>query len=133
MINLLVTDLVRTSAAHIAAAAPASIDDVRRRGSTLISLSPDVAEGQLALKQFLRRELYAHPHVQQMTERAHATIRHLFASYSADFDLMPAEHAARAREAEVSDGESGAARIIADYIAGMTDRFALEQHSALLN
>jgi dGTPase len=133
MIDLLVTDLVRTSAAQIAAAAPASIDAVRRQSSALISLSPDVAEGQLALKQFLRRELYAHPHVKQMTERAQATIRRLFAAYSSDVDLMPDEHATRARKANVSGGPTAAARIIADYIAGMTDRFALEQHDALLD
>jgi len=133
MIDLLVTDLIDTSAQSIAAAGPATIDDVRRQPASLIGLRPDIAAGQLALKQFLRRELYAHPHVQQMTEAAHRTISDLFAAYSADFDLMPAEHAARARSALASGGESGAARMIADYIAGMTDRFALEQHAILLD
>jgi dGTPase len=68
-----------------------------------------------------------------MTERAQATIRRLFAAYSSDVDLMPDEHATRARKANVSGGPTAAARIIADYIAGMTDRFALEQHDALLD
>lgn len=133
MIDLLVTDLISTSADRIAAARPASINDVRQHETALIGLSTEFAAVQLALKQFLRKELYAHPHVQQMTESAHETIRGLFAAYSANSDLMPAEHAARTREARETDGESGAARMIADYIAGMTDRFALEQHAALLN
>jgi len=133
MINLLVTDLIDTSTRNIEAASPQTIDDVRRQDSPLIGLSPDIAAGQLALKQFLRRELYAHPHVQQMTRQAHRTISDLFAAYSANYDLMPDEHAARARASRASAGESGAARMIADYIAGMTDRFALEQHAALLD
>jgi dGTPase len=85
------------------------------------------------LKQFLRRELYAHPHVEKMTRRAQATITDLFASFSKDFERMPPEHAARARAAAENGGPAAAMRIVADYIAGMTDRFALEQHARLLD
>jgi dGTPase len=133
LIDRLVTDLVTASRERIEAAAPASIDDVRRAGSLLIGLSAAEAEGQLTLKQFLRRELYAHPHVEKMTRRAHATITDLFAAFSKDFELMPPEHAARARAAFNKGGASAAMRIVADYIAGMTDRFALEQHARLLD
>jgi dGTPase len=133
LIDRLVTDLVQTSRERIEAAAPASIDDVRQATEPLIGLSASQADGQLALKQFLRRELYAHPHVEKMTQRAHTTISGLFAAFSADYDCMPPEHAARARAAFEAGGTSAAMRIVADYIAGMTDRFALEQHARLLD
>jgi dGTPase len=90
-----------------------------------------MAEVQASLQRFLRRELYAHPHVQQMTGRAHETITALFEALGTDFDLMPAEHAARAREAMAAGGRSAALRAVADYIAGMTDRFALQTHARL--
>ena len=133
LIDRLVTDLIIESRERIKAAAPHDIDDVRRAGGLLIGLSAAEADGQLALKQFLRRELYAHPHVGKMTERAQQTIGELFAAFSKDFDLMPAEHAARARSANDAGGTAAAMRIVADYIAGMTDRFALEQHARLLD
>jgi len=133
MIDHLVTDLIATSREQIAAAAPSSIDDVRALPAPLISLSASEREAQLELKQFLRRELYTHPHVQQMTQRAHRTITDLFGLYTANYARLPPEHADKARKAFQAGGESAAARIVADYIAGMTDRFALEQHARLLN
>jgi dGTPase len=133
LIDRLVTDLVQTSRERIEAAAPGSIDDVRRAEAPLIGLSASQAEGTLDLKQFLRRELYAHPHVEKMTRRAQTTISDLFAAFSADYARMPPEHSARARAAFAAGGASAALRIVADYIAGMTDRFALEQHARLLD
>jgi dGTPase len=131
MIDRLVSDLIRTSREHIEHAAPSSIDDVRAAGRPLISLSDELAFGQLALKRFLRAELYTHPHIQKMTRRAHETITALFAAFSEDFELMPAKHAARAKQALAESGRSAAMRAIADYIAGMTDRFALEQRARI--
>jgi dGTPase len=129
MIDSLVTGLIETSRAHIERAAPRDIDDVRRQDRPLIALSEGLAEGQLSLKRFLRSELYTHPHVESMTRRAHETIAELFAAFRDDFDLMPPKHAARARAALDEAGISAAMRTIADYIAGMTDRFALEQRA----
>jgi dGTPase len=131
MIGELVGDLIRTSSARIEAADPANIDDVRAESRPLIGLSDELTAVQASLKQFLRRELYTHPHVQQMTRRAHETISALFDALSSDFDLMPAEHAARAREALATSGRSAALRTVADYIAGMTDRFALQVRASL--
>jgi dGTPase len=129
MIDHLVTDLISTSRQRILEAAPRDIDDVRALGAPLIHLSEPLAEGQLALKRFLRRELYTHPRVEHMTGQAHRTITDLFRAFTADFDLMPEEHADRARAAREATGAAGAARIVADYIAGMTDRFALDRHA----
>jgi dGTPase len=129
MIDTLVTNLVQSSAAAIAQAAPAAIDDVRAQDAPLICFSPRLAAAQRELKSFLRAQLYAHPHVGEMTQQAHDTVRLLFDSFMADIDLLPEQHAARARAAGGAEG--GAARVIADYIAGMTDRFALQTRDAL--
>jgi dGTPase len=131
MIGELVADLVRTSDAAIAAAAPRDIDAVRALDHGLIRFSPPLHEAQTALKQFLRESLYTHPHVQQMTAQAHATVRLLFEQLTVDHDRMPEEHAARAKAAAAAGDRAGAARVVADYIAGMTDRFALQTRDAL--
>lgn len=131
MIDRLVTDLIETSSQQIMNAQPTSIDDVRQQSQPLIGLSAELAEGQQQLKQFLRNELYAHPHVEEMTRQAHATISGLFAAFMNDPDSMPEKHAARAREWFAEHGDAGSARVIADYIAGMTDRFALGLHAEL--
>jgi len=128
MIGELVADLVRSSAAAIAAAAPREIDDVRKLKVGLIEFSPALREAQSALKQFLRESLYTHPRVQQMTEQAQVTVKYLFDELSADYGRMPDEHAALAKAA---GDEARAARVVADYIAGMTDRFALQTRDAL--
>ena len=131
MIDALVTDLYHASARAIEAAAPADIDAVRAQPAPLIRFSEEYLDAQRTLKRFLHERLYKHPHVREMTERAHVTIRELFDAFLADYDRMPPSHAARARERERELGTAGAARVVADYIAGMTDRFALQTHAAL--
>ena len=131
MISHLVSGLIESSSAAIDAAAPRDIDAVRSLTQPLIRFPPDLHEAQHALKTFLRAELYAHPHVRVMTEQAQETVRWLFEMLSADYELMPEEHAERARAAADGGDEAGAARVVADYIAGMTDRFALQTRDAL--
>jgi dGTPase len=131
MIGALVGDLIESSEAAVANAAPESVDDVRALGRPLIGFSVAHAAAQASLKQFLREYLYTHPHVQRMTERARTTIRLLFDAFSADYALMPRKYAARARAAEAEAGAAGGARVVADYIAGMTDRYALQTREAL--
>ena len=131
MIGRLVADLVAASAAAIAAAAPRHIDDVRALPRGLIESSAPLREERLQLKQFLRDALYMHPRVQQMTAQARDTVRFLFESLTADYDRMPDEHAANAKKLAAAGDEAGAARVVADYIAGMTDRFALQTRDSL--
>ena len=131
MIGELVTDLVRTSSAAIAEAAPQHIDDVRALPQPLVRFSHPLHEAQQALKRFLRDSLYSHPRVRQMTEQAQDTVRFLFEQLMADYERMPEEHSASARAAEATGGTAAAARVVADYVAGMTDRFALQTRDAL--
>ena len=131
MIGELVNDLIRTSEAAIAQAAPRHIDDVRAMTRPLIGFSEPYLAAQTTLKRFLREHLYTHPHVRKMTDMARETIQLLFTAFSEDYTRMPAKYAARAAAAEASSGRAGAARVIADYIAGMTDRFALSTRERL--
>jgi dGTPase len=131
MINDLVTGLIASSGRAIATAGPRDIEAVRTESQPLIRFDAALQEAQLALKAFLREELYAHPRVRQMTEQAQATVRWLFEMLSADYGRMPAEHAERALAAAARGDTAAAMRVVADYIAGMTDRFALQTRDAL--
>lgn len=127
MIDRVVTDLIETSRANIEAAAPASIDEVREQPGPLISFSEAVWQEHKSLKRFLFGNLYQHERVQAMTRDAQAMIERLFESYMARPGEMPAEFAKPAQ----AGSEARKARIVADYIAGMTDRFAIAEDARL--
>jgi dGTPase len=131
LISTLVGDLTATTRANLAAAAPADIDDVRAQRQPLVAFSPRLRREATALKQFLYRHMYRHERVHRMTIRAHAIIGRLFVGFFERPRLMPAEHFADARRAERSTGEAGRARVVADYIAGMTDRYAEKEDERL--
>ena len=128
MIGAVVTDLIETTRANIEAAAPQSIDDVRKAGKALVSFSDEVYEQHIALKQFLQKHLYSHEKKLAMTERAQTIIRELFELYSANVKLLPDDFAHHA----ANEDKPGQARIVADYVAGMTDRYAIAEHERLL-
>ncbi len=131
MIGELVGGLIRASTAAIEAAAPRDIDSVRALQEPLIGFTAPLRDAQRTLKAFLRDHLYTHARVRQMTEQAQETVRWLFDTLSADYARMPDEHAERARAAAERGDAAGAARVVADYVAGMTDRFALQTRDAL--
>jgi len=122
MINLLVVDLCETSATKIAQINPQSINDIRQ-APYLISFSEAMTAKNLALKQFLRKNLYQHYKVNRMSAKANRIICELFTAFYENIGIMPTEFQ---RYAEVDK-----ARAIADYIAGMTDRFAIREHKRL--
>jgi dGTPase len=119
--------------ASIAAAAPASVAEVRARPAPLLAFSEPVRAEHLELKRYLREHLYKHYRVLRMTTKAKRVVRELFAAMHGDVDLMPTEHEEAARRLEAGMGEAGRARAVADYIAGMTDRFAILEHRRLFN
>jgi dGTPase len=86
----------------------------------MIDFSSDMAEKQLELKQFLRKSLYFHPKVTEMTDKAVTTIEGLFKVYMDDLNLIPSDYQSIGREEKP--------RVIADYIAGMTDRYAIREY-----
>jgi len=76
------------------------------------------------LKRFLRTKLYNHPKVRDVMDEAGATLKTLFDAYMKDSSRLPPEHQSLVARAEAAGGRSAAARVVADYVAGMTDRFA---------
>ena len=133
MIDYLVNDLISASEAAIAAAAPASVDDVRARPEPLLTFSAEVQAEHLELKRYLRQHLYRHYRVLRMTTKAKRVIRSLFDAMLGDVELMPPEHQEAAHRMEAADGRAGRARAVADYIAGMTDRYAIREYGRLFD
>jgi len=127
MINKVVTDLIDQTRRNIEKAGPASIADVRNAGKALVTMSNDVYAQHLGLKKFLNIHLYRHEQKLAMTAKVQAVLRDLFATFMADVDTMPVQFSAAA---EAQD-EEGRARVVADYIAGMTDRYALAEHERI--
>ena len=82
----------------------------------------------MSLKRFLQKHLYSHEKKLDMTKRAQTIIRELFDLYSSDIRSLPGDFAQRAAE----EDEPGRARVVADYVAGMTDRYAIAEHERLL-
>jgi len=113
-------DLVRSTALAVAGAAPADADAVRKLPG-LACLSEPLRERNAELKRFLFRALYRHPQVQQATALARSVVADLFAAYMARPAEMPSDFAQAAQTP----------RAVADYIAGMTDRYALREHHRL--
>ncbi len=131
MIDFLVNDLIAASEASIAAAGPASVEDVRARPEPLLRFGAEAGAEHLELKRYLRQHLYRHYKVLRMTNKARRVVRDLFGALFDDVDLMPTEHQEAARRLEAESGPPGRARAVADYIAGMTDRFAILEHERL--
>ena len=122
MINTLVVDLCNETAKNIALHQPTSIADIRKLPQ-LVHFSSDIAAQNLKLKQFLRKNLYHHYKVNRMSAKAARIVRELFAAFFENTGLLPNEFQAYA--------ETDKARAVADYIAGMTDRFAIREHRKL--
>jgi dGTPase len=132
MINHLVSDLIDSSAARLRLSGVRSIAEVRLHSQALIGFSDTTRELNYALKSFLREQLYKHYKVRRMTAKARRVVRELFETFFSDPALMPDEHEARTRLESVQ-GPAGRARAVADYIAGMTDRYAILEHSRLFD
>jgi len=133
LINCQVVDLVQTSDQRLEQVCPADLESVRRQPQALITFSDSMRELNHELKGFLRNHLYRHYRVHRMSAKAMRVIRDLFDAFFQDPRLMPEE--AQLRVAELSDnaGTIGQARAVADYIAGMTDRYAITEHARVYN
>ena len=132
MLSAQVYDVINTTRALLDAAAPDSVAAVRRLGP-LLRFGEEMRTQSSALKQFLLGNLYRHPQVMGTTEHAKRMVRELFAAYMNAPDEMQPGFAARsvAGQAPPVVASSRTARVVADYIAGMTDRFAAREHERL--
>jgi dGTPase len=133
MIDRVVTDLIETSAAAIADADPADIDAVREHARPLIGFSEDIAAEHQELKRYLREHVYRHYRVLRMTNKANTVVTGLFETFFTRPELLPSEHFEATHDMERQHGDAGRARAVADYIAGMTDRFAILEYERLFD
>ena len=133
IVNEVVIDVIQSSAGRLLAANPTDIDAVRAQDRPLIGMSDAMRERHLELKHFLREQVYRHQRVLRMTTKAKRVVKELYAAFMEDIKLMPAEYRDTAQRAQERDGIAGRARTVADYIAGMTDRYAIVEHSRLFD
>jgi dGTPase len=129
LIGLLIDDVVAETGRRLMALAPSSADDVREASSPVAGFSIAMGEADGAIKGFLKTRMYCHVRVMRVMDEAAGVLRDLFARYSARPDDLPAEW----REGLAGADDGTRARRIADFIAGMTDRFALAEHARLFD
>jgi len=129
MIGAMVEDVLAETERRVAAGGVASAEDVRNLGHALISFSRDMAEDLSALRLFLMERMYRHWKVNRTRSQARRILAEMFQLFMAEPEVMPTEWFQRAQARD----EAGRARVICDYIAGMTDRFAIEEHRKLFH
>lgn len=125
MINRVVTDLIDTTAHSLEELQPRSIEDVRDQQQPIVALSAPIYEQHVSLKRFLSENLYRHEKVVQMTDQARHMVETLFERYMARPTEMPLQFSNQATDPQSK------ARVVADYIAGMTDRYAISEFERL--
>ena len=129
LIGLMVDDLLAESRRRLEEASPASADEVRAAGRPLIAFSAAMREKLVPVRRFQFERMYRHYRVNRLTSKARRVLRQLFDIFLAEPDLLPDEWRQRVQHAEATSR----ARVVADYVAGMTDRYALESHEKLFN
>jgi dGTPase len=129
VISRMVADVLAETARRAKRLAPSSADAVRALGQPIVAFSEQMRENNRVLQSFLSLRMYRHPRVMQIMERAQRVIRDLFDAYCADPKLLPPDW----REESFTDDRSRHARQVCDFLAGMTDRYALDQHKRLFD
>ena len=129
LISYLIGAVFREARKRLEIAQPNSADDVRRYGDQLIAFSPEVAEAESAIKAFLKLRMYRHQWVMRVMGDAEQIVSNLFVRYQKSPSDLPAEWL----EGAESETEGARARRIGNFIAGMTDRFALIEHQRLFD
>ena len=127
LIGVMVADVLAETRARAAEGGVASAADVRALGRPLVAFSPAMHEDLRALRAFLFERMYRHHRVHRTRSAARRLLRELFALYMAEGDVMPPAWFTRTQRVD----ETRRARVVCDYIAGMTDRFAIEEHRRL--
>jgi dGTPase len=129
LISYLIGAVVSEARRRLAAAQPQSVDDVRNHGEVLIAFPPAAAQAEAEIKAFLKLRMYRHPRVMRVMGEAEQVLFDLFARYQRQPGDLPAEWL----PGHGGETETGRARRIGNFIAGMTDRFALTEHQRLFD
>jgi dGTPase len=129
LIGAMVADLLAETRRRLAKAAPRSVEDVRRLPAPIAAFSPPMQARLKGLKEFLFVNMYRHYKLNRMTSKARRVVRDLFDLFLAEPECLPTDWRRRAGPA----GSRATAELVADYIAGMTDRYALDEHRRLFD
>ena len=129
VIDRMVGDLIGETSRRLADGAPGSVDEVRALNAPIIDFSEEMRRNDRALKQFLFERMYRHHRVKRMSSKAHRVVHDLFGLYLAEPQYLPREW----RDLAIGPDHPRTARVAADYLAGMTDRFALDEHHRLFD
>ncbi len=129
LIDIMATDLIDETRARVVDAGPASADAVRRLGRPVVGFSESMRDDWRALGAFLHEHMYRHYKVNRMTSKARRVVTELFTLLLAEPHCLPTEWRTQAGD----PGSGATARVVCDYIAGMTDRFALDEHRCLFD
>jgi dGTPase len=127
VINAMVSDLITETEKRLAKLGPDSPDAIRRHKQRVVSFSPAMADANQAIKDFLFSRMYRHWRVNRMSTKAKRLTEDLYRLLHSDPTLLPNDWRARAGEA----GMQRSATIVGDYVAGMTDRYAMDEHRRL--
>lgn len=128
MLSAQVYDVIEMTRQRIEQAGVQSANEVRACGQRLVSFSPDMQVQSQALKHFLFHQLYRHAQVMQTMDAARQVVRELFSAYLLQPSMMKPRYALRAQQA---DSAAAQARVVADFVAGMTDRYAAKEHERI--
>jgi len=130
LIGRMVADLIDTTRTNLGALAPDSVEDIRKAGAPTAAFSEEMQAADTEIKAFLRENMYTHYRVKRMTSKAKRVVQDLFQLFMAEPDLLPEKWQARRA---VHSEKALQAGVVADYIAGMTDRFAMQEHQQLFD
>jgi dGTPase len=131
MIHEVASDLIEETARRLEALKPADIEAVRAQPKPIVGFSGPLDADHHQMKKFLRTRLYRHERMQAQRVGAGKVLAELFEGFMADLSKLPAEHRDAAQALEAANGRAGRARAVADYIAGMTDRYAFQEHERI--
>jgi len=129
MIGAMVDDVMGETLQRAAASGVQSADDVRALDHALVAFSPDMAEDLARLRSFLYERMYRHWRVNRTRSQARRILGEMFALFLKEPEVLPTYWFAKSQNRD----EAGRARVVCDYIAGMTDRFAIEEHRKLFH
>jgi dGTPase len=128
VIDRMVRDLVVQTRRKLAASRVKTVDEVRRLGEPIAAFTPEKRNHDRALKRFLHERMYRHYRVNRMSSKARRVVRELFQLFLAEPECLPGEW-----RSLTAGNKAETARVVADYLAGMTDRFALDEHRRLFD
>jgi dGTPase len=125
----MVEDVLAETRRRLDAAGPASVEEIRALPHPVVAMSGEMHDSNRLLKSFLFERMYRHYRVNRMTSKARRVVRDLFGFFHADPGCLPT----RWRDRAMGLDDTARARLVSDYIAGMTDRFALDEHGRLFD